>query len=513
MTLLATAASLVLLWGTGVPLGVPGEWEWPRLSYSDHGIALAAIMVGLSAAAYVGFAWLAERGLESAGRLGMFLRLMGLVVVGFGWLWGVQGAAIDGIGLGKSSYVLFYPGPSGYFWRARYVETSLPTLLSGYEELLAERDYLHIGTHPPGLIAGWWLLLDVCHQSPGLVAAAEATMPESVANSFELIRSSVRRDGREFNRADAACLWIGILGTQGLAALTVVPLYLWLRLRASRRVAWWTVLFWPLVPAVAVFLPKSDVLFPCLGMLTAWSWRWAWLRGHLWPGLLAGLTFAAGMLLSLAFLPIAALIGVQTLCDGWPGSGRGDAGVKPPDAGANPRGPVRWSLVSLLLVAGLIGFALPVAGMLRAGVNLLNVWRLNFENHALFYDHNVRTWWKWVLVNPLELALAVGVPVLSIAIVSGMTSRPRSRFDWSGLRSSGGLAVAIVWGLLWLSGKNMGEAGRLWICLMPWVVAAGSGCWSRMTDDRSVAPLPNTLDAASPRRLGPAGCCWPRSSW
>ena len=34
----------------------------------------------------------------------------------------------------------------------------------------------------------------------------------------------------------------------------------------------------------------------------------------------------------------------------------------------------------------------------------------------------------------------------------------------------------LTWSLLWLTGKNMGEAARLWIFLMPWMIwSAGSG--------------------------------------
>jgi hypothetical protein len=31
-------------------------------------------------------------------------------------------------------------------------------------------------------------------------------------------------------------------------------------------------------------------------------------------------------------------------------------------------------------------------------------------------------------------------------------------------------AASIVWGLLWISGKNSGEAARLWIPLMPFAI-------------------------------------------
>ena len=47
---------------------------------------------------------------------------------------------------------------------------------------------------------------------------------------------------------------------------------------------------------------------------------------------------------------------------------------------------------------------------------------------------------------------------------------------WCGLRSRGTRLAAIawstafVWGTLWLTGKNSGEAARLWIVFLPWLV-------------------------------------------
>ena len=42
----------------------------------------------------------------------------------------------------------------------------------------------------------------------------------------------------------------------------------------------------------------------------------------------------------------------------------------------------------------------------------------------------------------------------------------------------------LAWCLLWLTGKNMGEAARLWIFLMPWIIwSAGTGWQALITSD------------------------------
>lgn len=101
-------------------------------------------------------------------------------------------------------------------------------------------------------------------------------------------------------------------------------------------------------------------------------------------------------------------------------------------------------------------------------LNLLSIWSWNLSNHALFYDHNVRTWWKWLLVNPIELTLAVGVPIIALVKAGSwrLLREPRR------LLASPVVPITVVLTLLWLSGKNMGEAARLWILLMPWLAAS-----------------------------------------
>lgn len=505
LTVLAAAASVALLWTEAVPLGVPGEWTWGRLSYTVPSFLWAVMVCGMTGCGYLAFVWWGDRchtaasageepaetasphgtseG-ESSRKVTTALTLAGLVVAGFVWLCAVQSVAIEGLGLGKAPYVLYYRRTEGYFWQARYDIRSIPEFLVGYEDLLAERDYLHLGTHPPGLALAHYGLIELCRSSPRLVSWVVWSEPRVVRETLTGMQSLARGSGHEITDTDAAALWLAALLTQFAAALTVVPLYLYIRLRASPVAAWRAAVLWPLVPAVAVFLPKSDVLYPLLAMTAAWQWRLACLRAQQRIGptslvcwLLGSLALWTGMLLSLAFLTVGALLAVQMVCD----MAEEYVAVQDPALprpGLGPR--VSVGLHQATVVVCSAGCALLTLGLLLTwcgshGMNLLSVWQWNLSNHALFYEHNVRTWWKWLLVNPLEVTLAAGVPVAALAKWGGIDGLRDPRR----LLCSPIVPFTVVWTLLWLSGKNMGEAARLWIILLPWLVAGTAAAWER----------------------------------
>ena len=119
-----------------------------------------------------------------------------------------------------------------------------------------------------------------------------------------------------------------------------------------------------------------------------------------------------------------------------------------------------------------------VAWNVSTDCNIFNVWRLNLTNHAGFYEQFQRTWYKWLLVNPVELMLAVGLPVFVLAMLGARQAFCdfRNRADSSSTERNLPaflLATTLVLMALWLSGKNQGEAARLWCFLTPWIVVSG----------------------------------------
>jgi hypothetical protein len=163
------------------------------------------------------------------------------------------------------------------------------------------------------------------------------------------------------------------------------------------------------------------------------------------------------MMTSLAMLPVAALAGVLSL-------GR----IIAAEPVARPR--IAIGTLRATAVAAAAFLALTVLAYALFDLNLLAVWSWNYRNHAGFYTQYDRTYWSWLLVNPIELALAVGAP----AVVACL-ARLRGRLTPDKLAPLSALAVI---GLLWAAGKNSGEAARLWLFLMPWILWAGAGLWA-----------------------------------
>lgn len=452
-----TVVSVWFLWASSAPLGVEGEWTWERITVSAPQRAEALMGMGIAAfvfAAYAAFVWWGARRLAGESRRFTSVWLCGLVVSGFAWLWVVQDAPRANYGLSKTAWVPYFPSVSGYFHEAHNKIDSPAEYLRGYEQRIQTDDprerVLHVGTHPPGLFLLHDGLIEICRRSPALVSFLEHTQPTHIKRSFDDI--AAHAIGKRLDAADRMALWLGVLLTQLIAVGTVVPLFHLLRGVTSQETAWTVSAMWPLLPAVAIFLPKSDALYPCLATWFMAVWLSACRRQSVWRAFVAGALFFAGLLLSLAFLPAAALAAWLTF--------HTSATVE------RPRGR------TVLVAFAAVGFALPCVGMwLQFDLSMPQVWWLNYQNHADFYEQYTRTWSAWLGANVLEGVLAVGTPVALLAVV-GLARCMKGRRHTSLV-----VGVAAVWGGLWLSGKNMGESARLWLIFDPWILWLAAAGW------------------------------------
>lgn len=439
------------------PLGVPGEWTWSRLPFSDD-LLWEAMPLSFYLLCLAVITWCGRTRIEGCRAWQHAFWLGGMTVAGFFVLTGLRDISPPAYRSAKAAWVLYYPGSSGYFTEASRIR-DLRSFLALYEQEMQKGEVLHQGTHPPGLIVGFRGLIWICSQSISFRQMVLMTQPQEFQEFLKVIADHAFRTGRPFTEVDRCVLWLAAVVVQVCAAATILPLYGLLRLYVNRRVSWQYVSLWPLVPALTIFQPKSDVCFAFLGCVVLACWFWGLRRQSHALCALAGAFFWLGMTLSLALLPIGFLAALMTL---W------NVTLEAPVEGRQ-RQLVR---VGQGIIAGglcFIGLTWMVWWFLDC--NLVIIWAWNYRNHAGFYAQYTRTYWCWLLINPVELIVAVGFPVFFTVCRAIWRSKMfRATIQWGPTCCS-----SVTWALLWLSGKNMGEAARLWVFLMPWFIwSAGS---------------------------------------
>lgn len=476
--ILCSAVTITLLWWTEIPLGIPGEWTWPRIAYTPEHV-FGWIIAGMVSVPFYLFFWI---GSGRIGRVDWFEKsfwLTGAFVCACVWIWFAEAANPVPLGHSRDPLVVYYPRTSGYFYEAKTDRRELGQFLAEYEAEIKKGDYLHIGTHPPGLTILLRGLRVVC-LSPGVRNFLISIETESIRLAFnEMLLPSAR-----ISATDRAAIHLWILLVNMMAALTLIPMFFLGRAYFDDVAAWRCIAFWPLVPSLCIFLPKSDVLFPAfaVGMICLWncSLTAKHMATKIVTGLIAGGLFFVSIMMSLAFLTIAVMAGVLFLLhafeDGVPGIHK------------------RLSGLSIAVIsAGLAFLASTVIFSTMGQINLPEVWYLNYQNHGRFYDFNDRTYFVWLLVNPMELMFAVGLPVVFLTVTSTIRNR-------SGLKCHMSLMLPwlIVWGILWITGKNMGEGARLWNLLLPFVVLSTAGNWASRNNENSSVTEPSPTSHSQP---------------
>ena len=451
---LLVAALLAGIESGDLPTGVAGEWQWPRIHASASLPWLLVSAAGV--AAYGGYAALGFRALGVPSRRG--LREIA-------WVVGLTASAVllqvliaigapDEYDLTRWAYVHCLRGSTGYYEIARDQAAADPwKFLADYPAWIESQDPFHIGTHPPGIIATHAALLSVMERHRGLADLLNAAMPPSVTMGFRQLEAM---DKRPIPRSHRAEIYLVSLLTLLACAGTVAPLYLLGRESLPPQLAWAAAALWPLAPALNLFQPLADAGYPFLSAsalaAAAWSARLngtpgsaGWIAVVL--GIASGIVMAFGMAFTLAFLPVGlmvALVVLSTRSNLWSRRFR----------------TIAWIGVGFLASVGL--------AWLVTHASPLIVWRWNLHHHARFYDAYTRSYWPWFFVNPIETAVAMGLPAAVWCITGAVADRryvPRAAW----------CAVAVI-AIANLTGRNLGEVARLWMLFLPPLfVAAGVG--------------------------------------
>lgn len=437
------------------PAGLPSEWVWLRVSVGLNlpGLAAAAIV----AVMYVGFcASVARRWNRAApGARAEGLSLACLVVAAIMVQFAIQSGAPYGYGLTKW-VTLAMPGASGYQEIAVGEAVDARKFWADYPTWIQDQDALHIGTHPPGPILVASGLNRWTKSHPAATRAILGWTPESVTRGFSEIVGPRPQAER------AAIVLAGAL-TMLACALTVVPLYGLARKSFDASTAWATSCLWPILPSAILFQPTADTAYPLLSAtavaLAAWGECGSW-RANV-RSFASGMVLALGMQFTLAFLAVGLIVFLLVTIDPLQRV-----------EGRARRTP--WSKRRVMVRLGLIGagfLAATCVAWMVSSANPFAIWWWNQAHHARFYVEFPRSYLAWLLINPIELAIAIGLPTtLLILLGLGGNARPVA-VSWITL----GTMI-----LLTVSGRNLSEVARLWLPLMPPLLVAAGAALNRI---------------------------------
>ncbi len=302
----------------------------------------------------------------------------------------------------------------------------------------------HAATHPPGPVLFYRGLIALCGSSPALTRVLlgaqghDETRPPRAPNT-EASKAAALLGGLLLMLFGAAACW-------PIASLAA-------RLNGDALAGTRVGLLWLLIPGATVLVPQFDqALALPIAAAAALLARAGAGAGWRLPAAVAGLAGGIALLVSYGSAAFLGIAGLAAL-----------AGVA--EDRTTRRRAVSAALTAAAVAAGVI------AATAALGHQPIAAARTALAIHHEAYTA-VRSYGLWLLFNPLDLALFLGVPVAVLAL-GRVTEAARATLDGRAEAPERFTAVlALGLGLLWLSGTTRGEVGRIWIPLMPVMLVA-----------------------------------------
>ena len=453
------------------PIGVRGTWGDPIRTPAWELLWVPLPLFG----AFLFLASAACRKIEQTSRAEETLVLTLCVLLAMGLQLCVMHLGIAGSL--ESVLGVVVPRANAYHQRALSV-SNVSALLANYHTELVQRDFaVQLSTHPPGPILLFWAFdrLASAHAEGTLALMRWLSPGLSQTLGWEPYPLLWARLG--LKGGNLAGAWLASMFLRFAACAAVVPAYLLARLLYSKRVALMGACLCAVLPGLYLFSPGIDQVFPVLALFMAYFALRAVCARSMVSAILAGLTLFIGMFFSLAFLVVLVfLIASSTL---WMLQERrmGDSQK------------LAWTPYVRTAVGALVGFLVPILLLLVVfGYNSFAVWPECSRHNDYYHAQSGREYWDWILVNPIEFALCLGLPAMCLFLwragaefLAVLRDRSIQRTDVVAL------AFAGIFLLLAASGKNLGEVARLWLFLMPFCLVFAVPMLHRVGDEQERA--------------------------
>lgn len=415
---LIVALALLFDWIPFLRGGFGWQWQYQPAPLLRVLPLVALVMI------YLAGAWFFRQG--SHNRLLGLWAFVGAIVIPLAILW----VRADDV-----LYVLFIRTASGIATGPHMAGATIdwsnwldwPDVMHSFEGMS-----VHVALAPPGL--------PLVYQGLNIVLAAfpiaadflhRALLPYQCANYNLLAYSS----------AEWASAWFGVL-MPVWGALAVWPLFGVTRRLFDSQTARSAVMWWPLVPALVLFVPTWNTFYPLVTLLTFWCLLRGLEKGAFWlilSGLLVGLlTFA-----NFSIVPLLGLFGFYVLL-----------------YFRQDRARRAYDLILIGVWFG-VGLILPwLVYWLASGFTPFDLLHMAMSQH-LSLD---RPYLPWLWLHFWEWALFTGLPLIVLWLLNAV----------NGKRDNLSISLLATMIILILSGTARGETGRVWLFFAPFVLIAAA---------------------------------------
>ena len=352
------------------------------------------------------------------------------------------------------------PTIGGYFNVGVNVE-EVGSFLRDYPQLMPDMPP-HPKRQPPGLPLLFIGAREVLERLPGLADYLARWVRSDQCTNLELMR---------LGNPQLAAAWLQMAVPPLAAGLWVWPMW-WLGgLFCGHRATWWALMWVPLLPALIVFSPTWNQLYPLLTTLALATFWLGLTRISLGWALLAGLLVSLSTFLSFANLIVLGPLGVLLI---------GYLYARHTTRGLDLKG-----ILLVLAAFGLGAASCWLIYLACSGVSVLDIWRvasrfhfgLNHPSLAGLARHpaDFFSFGGWVLAG-LALMAVVGLP---------------SAGRWR-LPAAGAAHALLVWSLwlsllaLTISGMAQGETSRVWMPYLPLLVLVAAAALDSLPGARTV---------------------------
>lgn len=299
---------------------------------------------------------------------------------------------------------------------------------------------IHMAISPPGLPMFYGLLNQLFEAMPAVSNFLYERIIPQQCHNYQFIY---------YTHAEWASSWFGTLMPLW-ATITLLPLFRIARRMTNSTIARWLMLFWPILPGVAMMSPVWNIIYPMFCLFAFWliliglarRGPRAWLPLYGAGVIVSLLTFA-----NLSLVPFILLCGLYVLLHWFFHERPGFPFGRP---------------VMLGLMFGLGVLTIWVPYTLITGTTPFQIINRAFDAHFTlerpFLPWLYMHFWEWILFGSLPLALVWLLQAIK---------PPRGRNVLP-------LALLLSMIILLLSNTARGETGRVWLFFTPFVLLSAA---------------------------------------